>query len=298
MGSGRGREESWYQVKTKVKLSHLMMRGENNNKTTTTTKSPERGGVVVASVSEAGSRGRPGRGSLRGLEWLARVGPVPVEAWAVGMGWSVRVAYSHAARLQAAGWLARSATVVGHGPLLSASREGVAVLGSPLTPAPAPAAMWWAHLRGCAWAAAWLTVRGRQMQAPRETMVDSSWVGELRWRDGRGEHRSGHRPDLAWITRASPRVAVEVELARKSTPRLKAIVALHARWRQGGHSGGVIYVCADENVCERVRSIGAARGLGIEKGGGLRVLTLADVRGEAIDAWTARTHRRSLVIAP
>lgn len=89
-----------------------------------------------------------------------------------------------------------------------------------------------------------------------------------------------------------------MELARKSTPRLEAIVALHARWRQGGHSGGVIYVCADENVCERVRSIGAARGLGIEKGGGLRVLTLAEVHREAIDVWTTRTHRHSLVSAP
>ena len=44
---------------------------------------------------------------------------------------------------------------------------------------PMPAPTWWAHLSGCAWVAAWLTARGREMLGPRELLVDDSWSGEL-----------------------------------------------------------------------------------------------------------------------
>jgi hypothetical protein len=146
-----------------------------------------------------------------------------------------------------------------------------------------PAPTWWAHLEACAWAAAWLSARGRELQGCREVAADPSWRGELSWRDGKGHHRSGHRPDLAWRTDGG-RVAIEVELARKATPRLEAILGLHARWRAGGETGGVIYICADEPGCERIRELAAGRGLTTDRGGGLRVEPLELIREHARDA--------------
>lgn len=136
---------------------------------------------------------------------------------------------------------------------------------------------------GCAWTAAWLTARGRQLQGCREVLVDPSWRGELSWRDRRGQQKAGHRPDLAWRVDGG-RVAIEVELARKSTPRLEAILGLHARWRAARHTSGVIYICADEDGCDRIRQLGAARGLSAERGGGLRVETLDRIEQQAREA--------------
>jgi hypothetical protein len=127
------------------------------------------------------------------------------------------------------------------------------------------------------------------MQGPREVLADPSWRGELRWRDGRGEHKAGHRPDLAWLASDDTRVAVEVELARKSTPRLKAIVALHARWRAAGSTGGVIYVCGDQQGCDRVQEIAASKGLGTGQREGLRVEPLAVIREQTLEAWADRS---------
>jgi hypothetical protein len=220
---------------------------------------------------------------VRGLEWLARVGPAGVDAWACAMGWGRRAAFSHAERLEREGWLARYPMTLGHGLLLVATRVGVSMTGLPVVAAGRPAPTWWAHLEACAWTAAWLTARGRELQGCREVAADASWRGELSWRDGKGRHRAGHRPDLAWRT-GGGRVAVEVELARKATPRLEAILGLHARWRAGGRTGGVIYVCADEAGCERIRELGAQRGLNVERGGGLRVEPLERIREQAREA--------------
>jgi hypothetical protein len=83
-------------------------------------------------------------------------------------------------------------------------------------------------------------------------LADPSWTGKLRWHDRNGFHRVGHRPDLAWLIHGQ-RVAIEVELAQKSIARLRAILSLHATWRAAGRSAGVIYVCADEPGCARIR---------------------------------------------
>ena len=52
-----------------------------------------------------GSELRAGPASMVGLEWLVRVGPVPMGAWAVAMGWGDRVARSHTSRLEREGWV-------------------------------------------------------------------------------------------------------------------------------------------------------------------------------------------------
>jgi hypothetical protein len=186
------------------------------------------------------------------------------------MGWSEVAARSHARRLEREGWLCRYPMKRGEGCLFVATRRGVRMTDLPMTAAVAPAATWWAHLSACAWVAAWLTTRGRQIQGSREVLADPSWTGMLRWQDHNGVHRIGHRPDLAWLIDGQ-RVAIEVELAQKSIARLRAILDLHAGWRAAGKSAGVIYVCADEHGCARIRERAAESGLHLGIGGGLRV---------------------------
>ena len=226
---------------------------------------------------------RPGPGSMRGLEWLVRVGPAPLGAWRCAMGWSEVAARSHARRLEQAGWLARYPMKRGEGSLFVATRRGVGMTGLPVTAAVVPAATWWAHLSATAWVAAWLTTRGREIQGPREVLADPSWTGRLRWHDRNGFHRVGHRPDLAWLVDGQ-RVAIEVELVQKSIARLRAILELHAHWRASGKSAGVIYVCADEPGCARIRKRAAEAGLHPGKGGGLRVEPLETIKVAAVAA--------------
>lgn len=223
---------------------------------------------------------RAGPASLEGLVWLARVGPASVEAWGCAMGWSRSVAFSHAQRLAREGWLARYPMLRGHGSLLVVTSSGVRMAGVKVSPARAPTPTWWAHLDACGWVAAWLTVRGRTMNGCREVDEDPSWHGDIRWHDGKGAHRAGHRPDLAVIV-DGVRFGIEVELARKSVERLKAIVGLHARWRAGGQSGGVIYVCANDAGSARVHAIARERGLSTGRGGGLRIELLQSIQREA-----------------
>ena len=122
-------------------------------------------------------------------------------------------------------------------------------------------------------------------------------MGDLRWHDGKGAHRSGHRPDLAVIL-DGVRFGVEVELARKSVERLQAIVGLHARWRAAGQTGGVIYVCADEAGAARVREIAGERGLSTDRGGGLRVELLETIERETRAAAAAAAATRARPVAP
>ena len=230
---------------------------------------------------------RSGPTAIEGLQWLARIGPAPLDAWATAMGWSERIAYRKARQLEQDGWLERQRMTYGEGSLLTITRLGVMRSGVPVLAPPRPAPTWWAHLSACAWVAAWLTIRGREMQGPREIDADESLRGEISWRDSRGRHATRHRPDLTWVTGAT-RVAIEVELARKSNARLDAIVALHASWRNDRKTGGVLYVCADKIGRARVAAVGARHGLLAEGRGGLRVEVLTNIRAEARDA----AHRR------
>lgn len=201
---------------------------------------------------------RPGPASIEGLAWLARVGPAPIEAWGCAMGWGRTAAFSHAQRLAREGRIERLPMARGEGSLLIATRVGVRVAGVPVKSALTPAPTWWAHSSACAWVAAWLTARGRGMEGCRDVLEDPTWTAKIRWSDWNGFHTSGHRPDLA-VTRDGARVPIEVELARKSVERLKAILGLHARWRAARKTGGVIYVCADQAGCARVREIATSR---------------------------------------
>ncbi len=204
-----------------------MNRTSISTATTTTRAGDDRvagdgGGVVVS------RRLGPGPATVEGLRWLARVGPAPIDAWGCAMGWVPGTARSHAARLTRVGWVARAAMRHGGGWLLFATRLGVHVAVVPVPPAPEPAPTWWAHLAGCAWVAAWLTARGREILGPRELLVDDSWRGELNGVST--PRRAVHRPDLVGVVPSRRPAAIEVELARKSKARLRAILSLHARW--------------------------------------------------------------------
>lgn len=176
------------------------------------------------------------------------------------MGWSEVAARHHARRLEREGWLERCPMVRGQGSLFLATRKGVLVLGLPLIAATTPAPTWWAHDRGCAWAAAWLTLRGRTFLGPRELLDAPEWLGKLHWLDRHGFKRSGHRPDLVTFVSGNA-AAVEVELAPKSKPRLDAILKLHLGWIIARQTIGVIYICGDEEGCRRIERAGRRVGL-------------------------------------
>ena len=214
------------------------------------------------------SRGRglrPGPGSLRGLRWLARVGPASWEPWAVAMGWSRPVAYLHALRLADAGWVARASMATGSGSLLYVTAAGVRVadVGAVAVPA-APAPTSWAHWEASAWTAAWSTVRGRELLGAREILADDSWLGELEWLERDGLRRRGHRPDLVGRLPSGAWMPIEVELTTKTIARLRSVLPLHAGWVAAGRSAAVMYVCGTQALAERVITQAEVVGLSAE----------------------------------
>jgi hypothetical protein len=219
----------------------------------------------------------PGPATLEGLRWLARVGPAPIDAWGCAMGWAPGNARSHAARLTRERWIGRVARPRGEGSLFFATRQGVHVAGVdvPPAPTPAPAPIWWDHLSASAWVAAWLTVRGRAMLAPRELTVDQSWQGEVK--GVAGSRRLLHTPDLVGIVPGRRPAAIEVELARKSKARLRAILGLYWRWIASGKLGACVYVCGNADVRKLVVAQADQVGLrGVD--GSLRVEMLETIK--------------------
>jgi hypothetical protein len=229
---------------------------------------------------------RPGPASMAGLEWLARVGPAPMDAWACAMGWGDRVARSHAGRLERAGWLVRQRMMRGDGSLLIATRRGVRMTRLPVSARSAmPEPALWAHDGACAWTAAWFTVRGAPgWQGPREVLVDPELKRVVQWSTRSGLRQSGHRPDLTVRARAG-RVAVEVELERKSAGRLEAILTMYRRWISEDEIAGVAYVCATEARAASVSALASKVGIPSEA---TRFELLSVVREEA-QTWRSRS---------
>jgi hypothetical protein len=230
---------------------------------------------------------RPGPASLEGLRWLARVGPAPLDAWRCAMGWSQVAARSHGHRLERADWLARFPMTRGEGSLFVATRTGVGVLGLPLRAVGTPAPTWWAHHCGCAWAAAWLGVRGHPFLGDRELLEDPGWSGRISWHD----HDARHRPDLIAITPNGGHAAIEVELAQKSIERLRAIITMYGHWWASGI--GVIYICGDQDGCDRVKRVAEKTGLIATGEGGLRIELLETIKRQAVEASESNRAARS-----
>lgn len=203
---------------------------------------------------------RPGPASMKGLEWLARVGPSPLDPWRYAMGWSEVAARNHARRLEREGWLERCPMVRGDGSLFLATRKGIRVLGLALIAASTPAPTTWAHDSACAWTAAWLNLRGRTYLGPREILADPRWSGKLDWLDRHSLKRSGHRPDLVGFL-TDKAIVIEVELTPKSKGRLNAILQLHLGWIVARKTHGVIYICGDGEGFRRIERAGERVGL-------------------------------------
>lgn len=195
------------------------------------------------------------------------------------MRWAPVTARSHAARLSRLGWVGRTSMARGAGSLLFATTLGVQVAGVAAESAPEPAPTWWSHLAACAWVAAWLTVRQREMLGPRELLLDESWRGELFGLAG--SRPIVHRPDLVGVVPGRLPAAIEVELTRKSKERLRAILGLHASWIATGRSGACVYVCGNTDVLYLV--VAQAAQVGLEVGNGsLRVELLDTIRALAL----------------
>jgi len=226
---------------------------------------------------------RPGPASMKGLEWLARVGPSPLDPWRYAMGWSEVAARNHARRLEREGWLERCPMVRGQGSLFLATRKGILVLGLPLIAASTPAPTTWAHDSACAWTAAWLSVRGRTYLGTREILDDPDWAGKLDWIDRHSSKRSGHRPDLIGFL-SGIAIAIEVELAPKSKPRLNAILQLHLGWIVAGKTDAVIYIRRDEEGCRRIERAAKRVGLSTTTGH-LRIELLDTIAEETVAAY-------------
>lgn len=225
----------------------------------------------------------PGEGSLAGLRWLARVGPAPLSAWGVAMGWSAPTARSHVVRLIRAGFIDRTTTTHGGESLQFATRLGVKMTELDVAHvASPPAPTTWSHHAACAWTAAWLTARGRTMVGPRELLTSAEWLAEVRWVERNGVRRRGHRPDLiGGVSAGGPLLPIEIELAAKSTQRLRAILGLHAAWIAAGKARAVIYICATEKVADRVAHEARSVGLSSEHTT-LRIELLDTIRTAAI----------------
>jgi hypothetical protein len=191
------------------------------------------------------------------------------------MGWSSGTGRSHVARLTREGWIDRVSRPLGKGSLFFATKLGVRVAGIDVPPALTPAPIWWDHHDASAWVAAWLTVRGRGLVGPRELIADESWQGEVK--AAPGARRLIHTPDLVGIVPGHRPAAIEVELARKSKARLRAIMALHTCWIASGKTGACVYICGNKDVHKLVIAQAQHAGLRISDGS-LRVEMLETIK--------------------
>jgi hypothetical protein len=240
------------------------------------------------------SKGRafgPGRRSVEGLAWLARVGASPADTWATAMGWASSTTASHAQRLERTGLLGRSPRHKGQGgALLHATPLGVQFAGVEAAPLRRPPrAVTWPHLEACAQMAAYLTIRRREMIAPRELLVDERWVGELEWTE-HGESRGRrHRPDFVATAEGGRSMAIEIELQAKTPERLRAILGMYLEWLSDGRVDTVLYVAGGER--ERRQLLREAPKVGLELAGSrfgvrrLEEIQTVGVLGDEMASW-------------
>jgi hypothetical protein len=225
-----------------------------------------------------------GPSSVVGLRWLASVGAASVESWRTAMGWGTTAVYSHAQRLRKERWVERTAMTHGTGALFFATKAGVQVAGvRARAMAGPPSAVSWPHVEACAWTAAWLTARGREMIGPREILKRREWLGDLVWHEHGETRRRGHRPDLAGRLPSGETLPIEVELSEKSGPRLAAVLGLYASWIRDQRTPAVIYICGTSDVADRVRATANEIGLS-ERAGTIRIELLDTMREQALHA--------------
>ena len=166
---------------------------------------------------------RPGPSTVAGLKWLAKVGPAPLGAWGIAMGWGQAAVYSHARRLRAESWLAMCSRTRGEGSLVYASRTGVRyadVAAAAVEKRPAPVT--WPHCEACAWTAAWLTVRGRGMAPQTRRTAARRRDRVARRGSGRGVPAGLTTAVRDWPEAAAPARATETSAPARGDGRRSA----------------------------------------------------------------------------
>ena len=118
--------------------------------------------------------------------------------------------------------------------------------------------------------AALLTRRGREMRGPRQLLLDTEWVGQIRWREHGETRQRSHRPDLVAIAPGGGALAFEVELAAKSPARLTAVLSLYARWMAEGKLAWLGYVVGGERERRQLLQVAPRLGLAVGERFGIR----------------------------
>jgi hypothetical protein len=111
-------------------------------------------------------------------------------------------------------------------------------------------------------------------------LADPNLKRTIMWSSQASLRQAGHRPDLMVRTRRGL-LAVEVELQRKSTSRMRGIASMYRSWINDGEIAGVLYVCASDRLVDHVQEHVAHAGIG--HGSGLWIELLDQIRQEARD---------------
>lgn len=164
-----------------------------------------------------------GPGSARVACFIGRLGVVAMPAVSVGLGLAERVVRRHVARLEAIGWLQRTAALRGDGSLVWLTIAGLEGLELELAAVRAPAVFSASTLHSVqiAWAAARVERQGLRWLAARELTVERE-----RWQIAVANERGGHSPRLPdlvfWPADSALPVAVVFERGHQHPRRKRA----------------------------------------------------------------------------
>ena len=202
-----------------------------------------------------------GPGTLRVGRFIGRLGVVSLPAVQAGLDLDQRVVRRHVAKLEAAGWLARTPWVWGEGSvvwLTAAGIEGAGLGGMRAIKSP-PAPTTIAHGVLVGWSPARSEHRGRTWKSARELALDRErWAVPMRRERGYAEEL----PDLAvWTERSEAPGAVIADSGGRREDRQKLILE---GWRDAVRSGryfAVRYDCPSPSVAQSINRLAKKVGL-------------------------------------
>jgi hypothetical protein len=203
-----------------------------------------------------------GPGSVRVGQFVGRLGIVAMPAVAVGFGLAERVVRRHVARLEAIGWLQRTAALRGDGSLVWLTVAGIEGLGLQLAAVRAPAVFSATTLHSVqiAWAAASLERQGLQWLSARELTVERE-----RWQVAVANERGGHSPRLPdlvlWPADSPLPVAIVLEPRQRNPRRQRAALEGWQAAITAGRYGQVRYQTGPV-IARDLRRLAAQIGLG------------------------------------
>jgi hypothetical protein len=192
---------------------------------------------------------------MRVAQFIGRLGVVSPPAVEAGLDLDQRVVRRHVAKLEAAGWLARTPWVWGEGSVAWLTVAGVeaAGLGGLRAVKSPPATTTIAHGILVGWSAARVEHRGRTWKSARELALGSErWAVRMRCERGYTEQL----PDLAiWLKRSAPPVAVIAESGGRREDRQKMILQGWHDAILSGRYGAVRYECANASVAHWINRL-------------------------------------------